>query len=260
MTEAQAINDTGEYYANKDYYEKEVRETKEAVVAVMPSKGTNKEVELSRSVSVIELEAESIAISSDADYNDAAEFGRKLKRALSDVTDFFKPMKEAANKAHREVCDREKIMLKPLQNAESVLKSTMGNYALRKEQEKRAIEEAARRRAQEEADRKFDEAIAQQNAGNVEAAESAMLDAQIMDTMSRSLSIEVEPPKAEGISQSKDWVIDGIDASQVPIDLVGICLRPVDDKAIIRLIRSSKGKIVIPGVTYHETVKTSIRK
>jgi len=237
-----------------------VQETgNEAVVAIVPEQ-QNQEVALERSVTAIELEAESIVIETDADYSTAAEFGRRVKQAAAEVTAFFRPIKEAAHRAHKTVCDREKTMLKPLTSAEAALKKTMGAYALRKEQERKAAEAEARRRAQEEAERKLAEAIAQEEAGNSEAAKSAMLDAQMADSMSQSMQVSAPAPKAEGISTSKDWEVVSINAAQIPVTLAGMELRPVDDKAVIRLIRASKGNIQIPGVTYKEIIKTSIRR
>jgi hypothetical protein len=231
----------------------------EAVVAIVPEQ-QNEEIALSRSVSVIELEAESIVVETDEDYSTAAEFGRRVKQAASDVVEFFRPMKEDAYRAHKTVCDKEKTMLKPLINAEGVLKRTMGGYALRKERERKAAEEEARRRAREEANRKLAEAVAQEEAGNKDAAESAMLDAQMADSMSRNMRVDISKPKAEGVSTTKDWEIVSINALQVPINFSGMELRPVDEKAVIRLIRASKGAIQIPGVTYKEVAKMSIRR
>jgi hypothetical protein len=232
----------------------------ESVVAVLPGRGGNEEAELSRSVSAVELEAESIIIENDAEYGTAAEFGRKLKQMSSEVAAFFKPMKEAANRAHREVCDREKVMLNPLIRAESTLKRTMGDYSLRKERERQAAEAEARRLAMEEAERKLAEAVRAEESGDDVAARGAMLEAQMADSMSRSMHVSAPAPKAEGISQSKDWQITRIDAPKVPVVFNGMELRPVDEKAVIRIIRASKGQISIPGVEYVETIKTSIRK
>jgi hypothetical protein len=230
----------------------------ETVVAVLP-KGAD-EAALTRSVSTYRLEAESIVINNDDDYSMAAEFGRKLKKALTEVVDFFKPMKDAAHKAHREVCEREKTMLTPLTSAETALKKTMGEYALKKERERIAAEKEARRLAEEEANRKLAEAIKLEETGNMEAAESAMMDAQLADSSSRNITVSIVPPKTEGISQTKDWEIVEIDSKQVPISFNGMELRPVDEKAVIRLIKASKGKMTIPGITYRETIKTSIRR
>ena len=233
--------------------------TAEAVVAVLPNGGAA-EVELSRSVSAIELEAESIIIGTDDDYCEASEFGRRLKQASSEVVAFFKPMKDAAYKAHSEICGREKVMLTPLTRAEATLKRTMGDYALKKERERQEMEREARRLAQEEADRKLAEALAAEAAGNNGAAASAMADATLADSMSRNIAVPVAPPKADGISQSKDWELVSVDPAQVPITFNGMELRPVDEKAVIRLIRASKGQMQIPGISYKEVIKTSIRR
>lgn len=231
----------------------------EQVVALVPEE-KSKEIVLSRSVTAIELEAQSILIESEEDYGEACEFGRRVKQAEAEVEDFFRPMKKAAHDAHALICSRENSMLTPLAHAEDTLKQTMGAYTLRKAQERRAAEEAARKRAQEEAERKLVEASAMEQAGDKEAATSAMIDAQIADTMSRTIQIIAPQPKVKGVSQTKDWEILSVDVSQVPDIFSGMMLRPVDEKAVIRLIRASKGAIQIPGVTYQETIKTSIRK
>jgi hypothetical protein len=177
-----------------------------------------------------------------------------------EVADYFKPLKESAHRLHKDICEREKVLLAPLNRAEATLKRTMGDFAFRKELERRAAEEEARRLAQEEADRKLEEAVKAEESGDGEAADAAMVDAQMADNMSRNVFVIVEPPKAEGVSQSKDWEITDINESRVPVELLGTLLRPVDERAVLRLIRASKGRIQIPGVNYKETVKTSIRR
>ncbi|MFR5989565.1 MAG: hypothetical protein ACLUGP_03860 [Faecalibacterium prausnitzii] len=41
--------------------------------------------------------------------------------------------------------------------------------------------------------------------------------------------------------------------------MAGIELRPVDQAAVMRLIRASKGQIEIPGITYRQVAKMSFR-
>ena len=57
-----------------------------------------------------------------------------------------------------------------------------------------------------------------------------------------------------------DWELVEVNNREVPLSLNGIELRPVDTKAVMRLIRASKGKIVIPGITYKAVAKMSFRK
>ena len=54
------------------------------------------EQQLSRDVTDIEFQAESLVIQSDEDYAFAGEFGKMLKKKASQVTTFFKPMKDSA--------------------------------------------------------------------------------------------------------------------------------------------------------------------
>ena len=232
---------------------------KESIVAILPVMH-DKEIALSKSVMAMGLEAESVIIECDDEYKAAAEFGRRIKQAAENVKQFFKPMKDDAYRAHKTICEREKTMLAPLAHAEKALKNAMEAYSLRKEQERKAAEEAARRLVREEAERKLAFAAEQEKAGDAKKAESALLDAQIADSMSRTMQVFVPVPKADGVSTSKDWEITSVDLALVPAEISGILIRPVDTAAVMRLIRSSKGTVQIPGIAYKETAKMSIRR
>ena len=88
------------------------------------------------------------------------------------VTDFFKPMKDSAYQAHKAVCDREKTMLKPLQEAEKILKKSMSAYYQEQERKRRELEEKMRREAEAERERKLNEAAALEEAGKADEAEA----------------------------------------------------------------------------------------
>lgn len=234
---------------------------KETTVAVMEvADVTEQERNLNKQVTEIEFQAGAITIDSEEDYAEAATFGRMLKQRTADVKDFWKPMKDAAHKAHAEICSKEKAMLQPLTNAEKILKQTMGTYVAEQERKRREAEEAARRAAQEEVDRKMQEAIDLDAAGDIEGAEMAMMEAEVMDDMSESVAVAAPKPKAAGVATSKDWEIVGIDSNAVPANFAGVEIRPVDTAAVMRLIRASKGSINIPGVTYKEVAKIAFRK
>lgn len=234
---------------------------KETTVAVVETVDvTEQEKSLSKQVTEIEFQAGAITIDSEEDYQNAATFGRLLKQRTAEVKEFWKPMKDAAHKAHAEICSKEKAMLQPLSNAEKILKRTMGTYVAEQERKRREAEEAARRAAQAEVDRKIQEAVDLDAAGDADGAELAMMEAEVMDDMSGSVSVAGTKPKAQGVSTSKDWEITGIDASEVPMNFAGVEIRPVDTAAVMRLIRASKGSIQIPGVTYKEVAKIAFRK
>ena len=232
----------------------------EVVAAIIPDLQQHTEEVMTQEVTSIEGYADSLMIITDVDYQKAGEFGRTLKQKMAEVTDFFKPMKESANKAHKDICSREKAMLAPLKNAEQILKSTMGEYAQRVEEERRKKEAAIREAARRESERKLQEAVELEKAGKKEEAADAFTEAEVMDE-ARSYSVPpVDKPKTAGVSASKDWEIECIDPRQVPISVNGTEVRPVDKAALMRVIRESKGKITIPGVKFKEVSRISFRR
>ena len=236
-------------------------ENQEIVTAVIGnSQKVEGEAELSKAVTEIEFQAEAIIIHTEDDYRSAGEFGRLLKKKSAEVTEFFAPMKKAAHDAHKQICDREKQMLSSLVNAEKIVKKVMGAWALEQERKKKEEEERLRKLAEEEANRLLEQAIVEEASGNQDAAASAIMNAQVIEQAGKSIVLDVAKPKVDGVSVSTDWEIESIDESLVPVSIAGMVIRPVDEGAIKRLIKASKGKVEIPGVKYKETARMSFKK
>ena len=212
---------------------------------------------LKQETSLLEIQAEGTLVTNDEEYQSAAEFGRAIKAKANEITAFFKPMKDAAHKAHKEVCEREKKMLGPLAKAEKLVKQAMGAYVTEQERKRKEAEEAARRAAAAEAERKLADAISLEEQGREDEAAAAIEEAEVIDTVGSSLTISAAPPKVKGVTAKRDYEIVGVDGAKVPINFAGIELRPVDTAAVMRLIRASKGSIQIPGITYRETTNMS---
>lgn len=232
----------------------------EKVIAVVEPTMENGESNLEVQVLQIGEKANELIVADDEQYKEAGELGVMLRDKICEVTDFFAPMKKAAHEAHKQVCDREKKMLAPLKDAESRLKRAMSDYAYQKETERRRLEEEARKAAAEEAERKMKEAIEAEKSGDENAAESALISAEIADSASRNATIEQDTQKVKGVTVTKDWEITGIDLDKVPTSIMGTIIRPVDEAAIKRLIKATKGTIEIEGITYKEKVTTSFRR
>lgn len=245
-------NEVGQY--------EEGRETVVATLARAEDEPSFAEAEMSREVTAVEAQANSITIATQEDYEEAAAFGRLVKQKAAQITEWFAPMKKAAHEAHQKVCQREKAMLAPLVEAEKIVKKTMGAYIMEQERRRKEEEERLQRLAQEEAEKKLKEALELEANGRAAEAESALFEADIMDSAGRNVVVEAQKPKAEGASSSIDWEITSVDQQSVPVDFCGMCIRPVDEKAVLKLIRASKGQIKIPGVSYKAVVKLSFRK
>lgn len=233
----------------------------EKVMAVMPDEQvmlTDGEEQLQAEVTEIELKASKTIIANDEQYEEAAEFGRTIKQQAAQITEFFAPMKSAAHKAHAQICEREKAMLNPLKRAEKIIKAALGDYQLRLEEERRSKEEQLRKAVEAEAERKLQEAVeAEENGDNI-TAEVALEEAAMYQ--SANITVKAEKPKAQGISATTDYEITEIMADAVPVTMNGNLLRPVNEAAVLKLIRQSNGTVKIPGIAYKAIKKVIIRR
>lgn len=232
----------------------------ETVVAVLDTTPPETEQGIAEQVVELEFQAEKLVVTSDSQYAEAGAFGRQIKEKMAEVTQFFAPLKKSAHEAHAQICAREKSMLQPLKAAETMLKKAMSEYTMKIEKARREAEEAVRRLAREEAERKLAEGIAAEESGDSKTAEMAMLDAQFAEEAARALVIDTQETKVSGVSTTVDWEIESVDEKSVPIDFSGTTIRPVDTATVLRLIRASKGTIEIPGIKYKETRKMSFRR
>lgn len=235
-------------------------DTTVAVIGTGYSVETEQEKELTSTVSNVEDAANNFVVNSAEDYENAGAFGRELKRLAEQVKDYWKIPKDLAHKAHADICSKEKAMLTPIQTAERTLKAKMSAYSVEQERIRREAEEAARKAARDAAERKLEEAIALSNSGNNDEAEIALEESAIMEDVSSTIVLTADKPQAKGVSSKKDWVIKSIDPAKVPVELAGVVIRPVDEKAVMRLIRASKGQIKIDGIEFEKTVSMAFRK
>lgn len=207
---------------------------------------------------IVEL-AEATVIATQKDYEAAAGTLREVKRLQKKVKEYWEPLRVAAKSSYDGVLAKKKQMTEPLDKAEGILKGAMSGYTAELEKKRKAQEEAMRRAAQMEADRMMEEAIAAEAAGDTVGAAAAMEEAEVMDEVAATGKVIASAPKATGVSQSKAWKIVSIDPDKVPIKVGVVEVRPVDQAAVMRLIRESKGTVQIPGVLYEESVTISVR-
>ncbi len=216
------------------------------------------EIRLDREVSLIEKKASAVVVASDADFIFAAELTKQVKQMQAQVTEYWEPMRKSTYDAYTSVNKHKKQMLAPLASAEKILKKKMGDYTVAQELQCREREAAMRREAEAEMNRKLDEAAQAEAAGDVAGYEAAMVEAEVMEGVSLSGSVQVAVSKTKGVSRTKTWKIKSIDSAKVPVSFAGMELRPVDEKLVLQLIKASKGKIAIPGVEYEEDFVISV--
>lgn len=203
--------------------------------------------------------AEGMTIGTNEDYGRAGEFLTEIKRRAKQVTEYWKPAKEKAWAAHKEIAAKEKAMLGPLEQAEKAVKSEMARYLQEVERARLAAEAEAKRRAQEERDRLLTEALAAEQRGDEMGAHVGMAMAEMVEDMAPTAMLNEAAPVAAGVSVRKSWKARVVDEAAVPTAFGGVTIRPVDVAALNGLARMTKGTAQIPGVEMYEDAAIAAR-
>lgn len=113
------------------------------------------EEQFEQSALSIRDEARSIHIKDQETYNTAAVKFNAVSALEREITGHYAPMKQKAHEAHKAICEAEKTMLGPVQEAKRILSRSIGAWDAEQErkrqEEQRRLEAEARRIAEEEA-------------------------------------------------------------------------------------------------------------
>ena len=219
----------------------------------------DEEKKLDTEVGLIRQNVDKLAILTNEDFVKAGEFVKEVKIAQKKVEDYWEPMRNTTYSAYRSVMDHKKEMLDPLKKAETTLKRKMSDYQVAQEEKRIEQEKRLKAMAEAEMEKKLREAEEAEKTGDEFGAEYAKAEAEVLNNAMDTLHVAKQETKVRGISQTKSWEITNIDLSKLPDSFAGVLIRPADTKAIMRLIRDSKGNVHIPGVEYQETVNFSVR-
>ena len=205
-------------------------------------------------IAEVKAEASQLKVVDDASYQIAGNVLTEIKTKQKMVKEYFAPLKEAANKAHKAITSKESETLKPLEEIERSLKSEMSDYFMEQERKKREAEALLRKQIEEEKRRALAEAEKLEKEGKTEESDMAFQQAVDAEEMAMFAQVEVAKPTVKGIGTQKDYVITVTDESKVPSYILGACIRPVDTMAIKKLVKATEGKIKIEGISINETV------
>lgn len=196
--------------------------------------------------------SKALVVRSVRDRGLAAEYGRAIVSLDKEVEAFFKPMKEAAAKAHKEICTKENSVRKPLEEAKRYLSGQIGNFDQEAERERRAeearIQEQLRLDAEADAKRRADEqaiadAIELEAQGDKQGAEAVLNNPAPVAVHVPAVVLPTQVPKAEGVSGSKVWKYRVTDEAAIPREYL-----MVDEKKLGQIVRALKDKTSIPGI------------
>lgn len=204
---------------------------------------------------VVAQKAKALSITTPDAYEQAGKELVQIAMEMRRRRDFFKPMKDAAFKTHREICARETEALQPLQEAERMLSSGITSYRAaedrRRREEQERLDKLQRERAQAEADQRAAE-IAEERArahearGNQEAAAQVRANpAPVMPAYVPPSVVQKDVPEVQGLSFAAAWDFEIEDPTQVPLSHE---YYTIDEKKIRNKVRDMKQHCKIPGV------------
>ena len=217
------------------------------------------EAGLKRQGEHIVARAKALVITTNNDYQEAADLAKVVKRSQAQIKEYWMGPKEAAHKAHAEICTKEREMLRALEEAERVLKSSMTRYTLQIEEARRKAEAEMKKRQQEEQERFLAAACAAEAKGDDLGVVSNMAMAEVVQDMAATIN-PVERPTVDGVSTRKVWRAEVLDDSMVPVSIAGAVIRPVDIRAIERMAEATKGTLQVPGVRLYQETLMSIKR
>ena len=197
-------------------------------------------------------------IITDSGYEAVASMAKDAKNIETEVVRYFADAKKTAHDIHKAVCDEEARYLKPIKAYMDAAKRLMMDYQRRQEEERRRREEEARALARAEAERLMAEAAAKEQKG--EDVSAIVEEAVMTEAVGNTITIQAAAKKPEGVSTRKDWKITEVSFAEVPCEICGVTIRPVDESAVMKLIRATKGTIKIPGIKYEEYNTVVVRR
>lgn len=200
--------------------------------------------------------ARALTITTHEDYDKGTDYLKEVKTRIKAVKEYWKGPKEAANAAHKELVAKETQMLKPLQEAESIIKKAMLAYTTEVERKRREAEEAARK-AREAEVRRLEAIAAQAEAQGDEDT------AEIMRDMAEEVPLgeisAAAAPTAKGVSVRTTWKARVVDPKAVPAYFEGMELREINMTALNNIAKWRNGEAQIPGVEFYKDSTMSVR-
>lgn len=202
-------------------------------------------------------QAKLLSINNATDYDGAAALTKQVKSLNKRIKDYWEPLKKSARASWQSLVDREKELLTPLEQAETEFKKKMAAYQRKVQEEERAARLLAERLKREEAERLLAEAEKAADEGREMESEILLSQAEIIENSKPA--VQIQRPTATGISTRTIYKARVINEKQVPVEVAGVVIRPVDISAINKLAQASKGKLQIPGIEIYTEDSVSVR-
>lgn len=212
-----------------------------------------KREKIEKGITTVQSEVADIIITDSATYSQAGALLVGIKAIKKTIEDYFKPLKEAAHKSWKQICDREKQELEKLTPAMEGLNKKMTVYNIAEEKIRKAEEDRLRQEAlKAEEERRLAEALQAEKEGQKEEAEAILSDPVFVPPP----IVEKTVPKQAGLTMTTTWKWRLKDINLVPRQYL-----QVNETAVNGVVRGLKDKCNIAGIeVYPENSMRGVRQ
>lgn len=209
--------------------------------AIVPAQQeTVEKTPLERASIAIAEEAKQLKVTDEPSYLIVTEQLKMVATTIKNLESFFAPMKSAAHKAWRSICDRENETKSHLEVAKNHLSRQVTEWNTKKERERQETERKLREEAlKKQEDEKLAEASVLEQQGRHEEA------AEVISEPIHAPTIVVakDVPKVAGISTRQTWNFRITNESLIPREYL-----VVDEGKIRKVVKAMQQDTKIPGV------------
>lgn len=207
-------------------------------------------------------QAQAIEVVSPVTQAQASEILLVIASMRKEIETTFQPMKDAAHKAHKVICDQERLVDGPLATAERLLKDRIGAYVLEQRRLAREAEGSLRKAEQERAkaeakaaamNQAIEQAIELESRGELEAAQVVLANpAPVPVRYVAPAPVAPAVAQVKGVSTRTEWTYRILDTNAIPREYL-----TVNESAIAAVVKRTFGKVRIPGIEAFETTVTA---
>jgi hypothetical protein len=203
--------------------------------------------EFEQSALSVRDEAKTLVILDQQTYDAAAAKFNGVCALEKEITRHYAPMKEAAHKAHKAVCDAERQILAPVQDAKRILSRMIGAWDDEQEQirreEQRRLEAEAKRRSDEDA---LAAAIdAEQSGADAEEIEAVLSSPAPIQKVAAAPTYNKQVPTRESWSAEVVSLLTLVKAAAA--NPAYLCYLQANETALNGAARAQKNVFSVPG-------------
>jgi len=213
-----------------------------------------------------------VKFSNDQEYENGVELYRAIKQHIKVIDDDRKIIVKPLNDQVGEINGECNGVIRKLQNAETVIKSGMGQYYQAKErkriEDQRKLDAEVEERRRQEAEKAFKEqekADSYREKGRDKMADKAEARSATAEAIASSIVAPIvqNTAKVSGTTFKKVFKISVVDKKPAVESMLmnDILLQyiSIDEKGLTRLVNAQKGNIEIPGIRITEDVQVGMR-